>query len=596
MKKNVSINIGGIIFHVEEDGYTRLQKYLDSISSYFSSFDESKEIIDDIENRIAELFLAKLDEGKQIITDEDISDLITKMGTTADFEAAIEVETPASTSESDEQQKEQAAGEKEENTSTSSKTEPKRLKRDTKRKMLGGVAAGMANYFQVDVIWIRLLFVVLLFNILLPGLSGFIFLTYIILWIAIPEDNTLEEPSDIKKLFRSNEDKVLGGVAGGIASYFGVDVVLVRVLFVLSIFTGIGIFFYIILWIITPLATSITDRMQMQGEPVTISNIENTVKKRLNVDENKEESALVKVLLFPFRLIALLFKFLSEALGPLFKVLVEVLRVVAGVFLFLLGLVLMIALSISILVIVGVGSAFESWVQLGGFTPDEVFASIGIVALVSAYLATLVPSLGLALLGIAILVKKRVVRASIGWTLFALWVLGMIGLAFSVPKLVSSYRYENTFREERVLEVKDAIPTLRADGWDEVRFEDAVELRLRGHQDSVYRLKMEFESKGASRRKARKNAEDVDYQVVYDGDDLLFDTTIDLNETPFRFQTVEATFYLPYGKVFRMDEELSEILRNSLWMYDYDRWDMDGNEWVFDEDGLRCLTCEKQDD
>ena len=87
MKKNISINISGIIFHVEEDGYERLQNYLESIGRYFATFEDSKEIIADIENRIAEIFLSKLNDGKQVINAEDIDGLIATMGTISDFEA-----------------------------------------------------------------------------------------------------------------------------------------------------------------------------------------------------------------------------------------------------------------------------------------------------------------------------------------------------------------------------------------------------------------------------------------------------------------------------------------------------------------------------
>ena len=67
MKKNISINIGGIIFHIEEDGFDKLKNYLDAINRYFSDFKDSQEIISDIENRIAEIFLAKLKDDKQVI-------------------------------------------------------------------------------------------------------------------------------------------------------------------------------------------------------------------------------------------------------------------------------------------------------------------------------------------------------------------------------------------------------------------------------------------------------------------------------------------------------------------------------------------------
>src|SRR5438105_1545544 len=96
MKKNISINISGIIFHIEEDGYENLRKYLDSINKYFSSFDDSTEIMADIESRIAEIFLSKLNEGKQVITSEDVNALIATMGSVNDFRAAEEQEPQSS--------------------------------------------------------------------------------------------------------------------------------------------------------------------------------------------------------------------------------------------------------------------------------------------------------------------------------------------------------------------------------------------------------------------------------------------------------------------------------------------------------------------
>src|SRR3954470_13186649 len=92
MKKNISINISGIIFHIEEDGYETLKKYLDSINKYFSSFEDSSEILADIESRIAEIFLSKLNEEKQVITYEDVSSLIATMGSVSDFRASEDQE------------------------------------------------------------------------------------------------------------------------------------------------------------------------------------------------------------------------------------------------------------------------------------------------------------------------------------------------------------------------------------------------------------------------------------------------------------------------------------------------------------------------
>src|SRR6188768_628763 len=127
MKKNISINISGIIFHIEEDGYETLRKYLDTVNLYFSSFEDSSEILADIESRIAEIFLSKLNEGKQVITGEDVNGLIATMGSVNDFKAAEETEF--------------AAGEpKQESRKEPSYISPsKKLFRDRKRKILGGV-------------------------------------------------------------------------------------------------------------------------------------------------------------------------------------------------------------------------------------------------------------------------------------------------------------------------------------------------------------------------------------------------------------------------------------------------------------------------
>ena len=98
MKKTISINISGVIFHIEEDGYDKLKNYLASIQQYFSTYEDSQEIVTDIENRIAEKLLAKLKGDdkqsgpRQAISFEDVNELIKAMGTVADFEAVEEEE------------------------------------------------------------------------------------------------------------------------------------------------------------------------------------------------------------------------------------------------------------------------------------------------------------------------------------------------------------------------------------------------------------------------------------------------------------------------------------------------------------------------
>ena len=294
MKKNISINISGIIFHIEEDGYETLRKYLDSIKRYFASFEDSSEILIDIESRIAEIFLAKLNEGKQVITADDVNSLIATMGNVSDFQAAEEQEMGAGEFASEDNKSHgQSAG--------TAREASKRLYRDQNRKIAGGVCAGLAHYFNVDPVWPRLLFALLVL-----GSYGSLLIVYIILWIALPVSDELVEETSVKKMYRDSEKKVIGGVASGVAAFFGADIALIRVLFVIfTIFGGLGLLVYIIMWIALPEAKTITEKMKMQGEPVTLSNIETTVKKSLNEKEGQEESVLTKIVLFPFRLIAM---------------------------------------------------------------------------------------------------------------------------------------------------------------------------------------------------------------------------------------------------------------------------------------------------
>src|SRR6478609_1876253 len=378
MKKTLSINVSGIIFHIEEDGYETLRKYLDSINRYFSSFEDSSEIIADIENRIAEIFLSKLNEGKQVITADDVSQLIVIMGNVNDFKAAEENGFAAEQPE------------KETKAKPSEPSAPKKLVRDQSNKILGGVCSGLAHYFGVDPVWPRLIFALLTL-----GYGGGI-IVYIILWIALPVE-TLEEEAGVKKMYRNPESKVLGGVAGGIAAFFGADKVLIRILFViLACFGGFGIILYIILWISIPEAKTITEKMEMQGEPVTLSNIESSVKKSLN-EKDAEESMLARIILFPFRMIAAVLHFIAKILGPIFKVLVDVLRIMIGVVILLLGIALVLSVLLAFGVLFGIfsSSSFPAdWHFEGIGFPVEAFkATFSTWTIVAAFIVALVPAL-----------------------------------------------------------------------------------------------------------------------------------------------------------------------------------------------------------
>ncbi|MFY0688739.1 MAG: PspC domain-containing protein [Cyclobacteriaceae bacterium] len=592
MKKNISINIGGIIFHIEEDGYDHLKQYLDSINNYFSTFEDSKEIIDDIENRIAEILLSKLSDTNQVISKENIDELEGVMGTVADFEATIESEPKESNTQQATTEEEKTEEESSPKDDFGFQNMGKRLYRDTRRKLLGGVASGMAHYFNIDALWIRLIILALFFNFFFWGFSGATFLAYVILWIVLPPHHALEEDKNVKKLYRNPDNRVLGGISSGIAAYFAVDVTLIRLLFVISIFLGgAGLLLYIILWIITPEANTITQKMEMQGEPVTLSNIESTVKKNFQIKEG-EENIFVKILLFPFRLIAIVFNGVGKALGPLMIFLVEAFRILVGAIITLVGFALMFSFVIMFFVLMGVTFAWADYIHIGDLSIDLLGSSMSWMAALSIFLVSFIPALSISLLGLVIMLKRRVGNAYIGWTLFGFWIMGLIGTAFFVPGLINDFRTENDIRKEMIFEKTTGIATLKLN--ENYSYDDyeSVNLQLRGHSDSTYKAVVIIESRGSSNTNAKRNAEAVSYSIVQEGDQFIFDSEIDFRNGPFRFQEADVVFYIPLGTTFRMDENLDEIIRNTLYHNGYRAHQMEGNDWVFDTEGLQCLTCE----
>jgi len=583
MKKNISINISGIIFHIEEDGYETLRSYLDSINQYFSSYDDSKEIVSDIENRIAEIFLSKLSNGKQVINAEDVASLITTMGSIQDFEA---IEEPK------EQQQQQR-------TRTGVSDKPKKLYRDNKRKVLGGVASGLAYYFGIDPLWIRLILVigVLGLDIFLWGAaSGFFLVGYIIFWIVVPGSDNLEEDKEVKKLFRNPEDRVIAGVASGIGAYFGTEATIIRLLFVITFFFGgAGLLIYIIMWIITPEARTITDKMQMQGESVTLSNIESNIKRSLNVGENEEESLILKILLFPFRLIATIISGVGKALGPFLLFLVEAIRVIVGIILVMIAVCMLFALIVSLGVMLGIVSGAEDFV-LGDLPVQLVKDSIPVFGSITAFFTLFVPALALALLGVMVIAKRKIIPSALGWSMFAIWMVSLLGFGLTVPRVVQQYKTDGTHREVRTFDLqgKRAVLQLHEVGMDDYQ---VTKLRLYGHEDPEFKLVSKFNSRGRTRQEAISNAQMVTYNVVQDDSLLIFDSNISFkDDARFRAQSLEMELYIPYNQEFFMNENLKHIIRNTIYRSGFSVSQLEGNTWMFTEAGLRCLTCEYEDE
>lgn len=225
MKKNISINLFGILYQIDEDAYQLLERYIESMKSYFSRQEGGEEIADDIEHRVAELMWQKQQEGCEAIDIDMVKEIIAKIGNPAEIDGADEADASASQSDSSassaftsdsgsepldshrnaDGQGGYDRGEGRESDSLFDRARNnmhgRRLYLDGRDKMLGGVCAGLAHYFGVgDVtLWriCTLILAFLLFQINAWWVPGFVSIiipiTYIVLWIIVPTARTPED-------------------------------------------------------------------------------------------------------------------------------------------------------------------------------------------------------------------------------------------------------------------------------------------------------------------------------------------------------------------------------------------------------------------
>ncbi len=177
MKKTLTINLGGIVFNIDDDAFVVLKNYLDTIKGYFDNSEGRDEIMTDIESRIAEMLTEKMNGGKEVINSNDISAIIKIMGQPEDYIS----------DDMDEQPRTQYTQSSQHTYTHANQTTSRRLFRDTESGNVGGVCAGIGHYFGVDPIWFRMAFVL---SVLFLGTGIFL---YIILWIIMPEARTSAE-------------------------------------------------------------------------------------------------------------------------------------------------------------------------------------------------------------------------------------------------------------------------------------------------------------------------------------------------------------------------------------------------------------------
>ena len=308
MKKIININLSGRVIPIEDAAYEKLQGYIESLRRYFAHEEGRDEIINDIESRIAELMNDKVRKGAAAVTEADVEEIIGSMGRPEDFDAIDTEETESTHAYS---------GHGNASSSSNTRSSGGRLYRDNSDKFIGGVCSGIAHYTNTDPAIIRILFAIITF-----GGFGLGFLIYLLLWMILPTRDL--ESYGGKRLFRNPDDRIIGGVAGGLAAYFGTRASTLRLIFAapfifsavismlnwiswghgFAVFPNIvfgslgGTFFmaYLVLWIVLPEARTSYEKMEMRGEKVDVNRIRQNVREGMGntKDRMKEWGEEVK--------------------------------------------------------------------------------------------------------------------------------------------------------------------------------------------------------------------------------------------------------------------------------------------------------------
>jgi phage shock protein PspC (stress-responsive transcriptional regulator) len=518
MNKTVNINLGGMFFHIDEDAYLKLTRYFDAIKRSLSKSSGQEEIIKDIEMRVAELLTENQKTDKQVVGLKEVDQVIAVMGQPEDY--IIEEDNHNSQSYGDAAPRRQ-----------------KKLYRDTEKGMISGVSAGLGHYFGIDTVWVRLIFILLV-------------------WGA-----------------------------------------------------GTGVLAYIILWIVVPAAITTSEKLEMTGEPVNISNIEKKVREEFenvsdkfkNVDYDKYGNQIKtgagKI---------------GSSFGNFIMTIFKIFAKFLGVILIMTGLATLMALFIGMFTL---GSSsfidfpWQGFIEAGNFTDYPIWA-FGLLM----FLAVGIPFFFLTVLGFKLLAPNMKSIGNIAkYTLLALWLIS-VALAISIGvKQASAFAADGrVIRKENImllptdtLHIKfkhndyyakniddhDGFKIAQDPAGNEVLYSNDVSLRITKTDEKLPYIQIDKEAKGESLSTARQRAEQIKYSYKIEGNQLILDNYLitDL-KNKFRDQEIEITLYLPKGTLFKPDDSMKNYDRTDA---DYFLWNPNSSSDIYrvENNKVTCINC-----
>lgn len=505
MKRTFTANINGLIFNVDEDAYARLQEYLKSLRNHFLKNEGVDEIISDIESRISELMQRLISPQKQVITLFDVEGIIKQLGEPEEIEDENEEKTS------------------EEN----------------------------------------------------------------------PKSQSPEYENVGKRFFRNPDDKVISGVCSGLAAYFGIDPIILRILFVIFFFVGGSSFWvYIILWVAIPEARTSIDKLQMKGEPVNVNNIEKKIKEELNdlgsrIKDygNEAGEAFTKASrnIAPKTGLERFFNSFFEMMSHVFRAF----GILFGIVFIMVGIFMLVGFSFSFFaldntfVVTSMGLNSISIPQFAdAFISNTSEKSLLMTGLI---LAIGIPLVMLIYNGMKLIFGWKFEIRFLGLSAFSLWLAGAVFLgivAFGIGNdftnkgsASSTLTLENTKGNTLYVKAKE-LNELNIDNvefytgkWNIVSTKDEKvlfgipEISIITNNENEFRTNITKFSKGKNTVLASKRAKNIQFEIEQIGDTLFIDPYYTLlKEEVWRNQNVKLQIFIPSNKNIFFDKSMSEIL------------------------------------
>lgn len=598
MNKVININFQGRVIPIEEPAFEELKKYIESLRNYFANEEGREEIINDIENRIAELFSEKLKAGQTFISEAHLLAVIESMGRPEQFDELNFENAEKTTSESNDQK-----------TTFNYARKPKgSLFRNANDKMLAGVCSGIGAYLKIDTTLVRLLFALLAF-----GAFGTGVLLYVILWVILPS-KSLNSTEVTWKLYRDPEQKAIGGVCSGIAYYFNIPVWIPRLIFALPVlvglfeipftllffpiaasFSGTMFLIYIILWIVVPKALSASEKLEMKGQRVDLASIKNKVQDEMSdVKKNMTQNAAEwkstisnKVEDWGKEVNESAKGFANETGVATKSTGSRLLKfILTAIKIFLLFIFSIVAISL-VAALFGIAAAANVLMPLKNFIADG--DAIQWYAWGTLLLFVLVPIIAVVQWLIRTLIGHKTKSNVIGITLGSLWFLGWISLIMFGITISKQFKRTGSVRNEialtqpsngklkvRFSEVEGTYYPL--DPWDnDIDFsrdtdglllsknEDSlllsnIKIKLSKSSDTQFHVNIIKRSKAPSAADAEQYAQQISYTVAQQDSILILPISFPITQsTKFRNQQVIVEIEVPVGKEIYLDGRADEL-------------------------------------